>query len=102
MIDDHGTCTHCGYGVPVGNGKAVTLKKVTAERSKAMEILDRSILDKKWTSNFERSTQKLYVVRSEYQPERKRKHGSTVFIPKCQENGNIRDKSGPRVLVREP
>jgi hypothetical protein len=24
------------------------------------------------------------VVRSEYQPERKRKHGSTVFIPKYQ------------------
>jgi hypothetical protein len=41
-------------------------------------------------------------VRSEYQPERKRKNGSTVFIPKYQENGNIRDKSGPRVLVEEP
>jgi hypothetical protein len=25
------------------------------------------------------------VVGSEYQPERKRKHGSTVFIPKYQE-----------------
>jgi hypothetical protein len=28
-------------------------------------------------------------VRCEYQPERKRKHGSTVFIPKYKKNGNI-------------
>jgi hypothetical protein len=34
------------------------------------------------------------VKRSEYQPERKNKYESTVFIPRYQENGNIRDESG--------
>jgi hypothetical protein len=38
MIDDHGTCTHWGYGV--GKGNAATFKKVAAERSNTIEIWD--------------------------------------------------------------
>jgi hypothetical protein len=39
---------------------------------------------------------------NDQQPKRKKKHGLTVFIPRYQENGNVRDKSGPWVMVREP
>jgi hypothetical protein len=86
MIDDHWTCTHWGYGA--GNGKEVTWKKLAAERSNTMEILDWSIMmlarDTKKNGRVTLNDQrKSYcVVGSEYQPERKRKHGSTVFMPK--------------------
>jgi hypothetical protein len=43
-----------------------------------------------------------YVVRSEYQPERKRKMGRLFIYPSIKKNGNVRDKSGPQVLVWEP
>jgi hypothetical protein len=94
MIDGHGTCTHWGYGV--GNGKAVTWKKVAVKRSNTLEILDWSMLDKKNERVTLNDQRKSYCVEASTSLKEGGNIGRLFLYPSIKKtwNGNIRDKSG--------